>query len=112
MNVPVSAKRSTILTAAQKRFARFGLSKVTMDEIAGDLGMSKASLYYYFPTKEDVFREVVSQEQWGFFSRMEAELSKDKLPSSKLQDYILHQSEFFNEFLNLKPLGHESVQNV
>jgi len=34
-------------------FRRFGLAKVTMDEIAADLGISKAALYYYFPAKED-----------------------------------------------------------
>ena len=45
-------KQAVILDAARKRFAYYGFSKVTMDEIAADIGMGKASLYYYFPTKE------------------------------------------------------------
>lgn len=44
-----------ILEAARKRFAHFGISKTTMNEIAADIGMSKASLYYYFPDKEKLF---------------------------------------------------------
>ena len=51
-------KLSKVLDAAQKRFARFGLSKTTMNDIADDLGVSKASLYYYFPDKESIFKKV------------------------------------------------------
>jgi TetR/AcrR family transcriptional regulator len=65
-------KHTAILDAAHKRFARYGLTKVTMDEIAEDLGMSKAALYYYFPTKEDLYRNVVASEQQDFADRLEA----------------------------------------
>jgi len=58
-------KEELILQAAQHRFAAYGLSKVTMDEIAEDVGMAKASLYYCFPTKETIFRSVVQHEQEG-----------------------------------------------
>jgi AcrR family transcriptional regulator len=37
--------RNRILKAAEERFFRFGFSKVTMDEIASELGMSKKTLY-------------------------------------------------------------------
>jgi AcrR family transcriptional regulator len=41
-----------ILKVAEEKFHRFGIRKVTMDEIARDLRMSKKSLYKYFDTKE------------------------------------------------------------
>jgi AcrR family transcriptional regulator len=68
MNMPDLGheKEHLILDAAQNRFARFGFSKVTMDEIAEDVGMAKASLYYYYPSKEDVFRAVLRREQEQF----------------------------------------------
>ena len=44
-------KKEKILEAAHHRFLHFGYSKTTMNEIAGDLSMSKALLYYYFPEK-------------------------------------------------------------
>ena len=52
-------KEAAILKSAQKRFMTYGYSKVTMDEIAEDIGMAKASLYYYFQTKDDIFRGVI-----------------------------------------------------
>jgi TetR/AcrR family transcriptional repressor of mexJK operon len=52
-------KRETIIEAALKRFAHFGVAKTTMNEIAGDLAISKASLYYYFPDKINLYAEVL-----------------------------------------------------
>jgi TetR/AcrR family transcriptional regulator len=49
MTARIARRRQTkalILEAAQRQFARYGLSKVTMDEIAEEVGMGKASLYY------------------------------------------------------------------
>lgn len=45
---------------ALDHFLQFGFSKVTMNEIAEELGMSKKTLYQYFPGKEDLLAEVVS----------------------------------------------------
>ena len=48
-------KRDFIIDAAVKRFAHFGVGKTTMSEIAADLAISKALLYYYFPDKLSLF---------------------------------------------------------
>ncbi len=40
-----------ILQAARRRFFREGFARVTMDELARELGMSKKTLYQHFPTK-------------------------------------------------------------
>src|SRR5271157_4048395 len=95
-------KHAHILDAAQKRFARYGLSKVTMDEIAADLGMSKAALYYYFQTKEEIFREVIAREQQEFIDRVEV-IIEEKCPAAdKLRHYFDQHLTFLNELLNLK----------
>lgn len=48
-------KRQQILEAAVRRFNHYGISKTTMVEIANDLNLSKALLYYYFPDKQSLF---------------------------------------------------------
>lgn len=53
--------RDRILDAALERFYQFGFSNVTVDEIAGALGMSKKTLYVHFPAKKDLLR--VGQER-------------------------------------------------
>jgi AcrR family transcriptional regulator len=52
-------KREKILDAAYERFLHYGYSKTTMNEIAGDISMSKALLYYYFPDKSELYVAVM-----------------------------------------------------
>jgi len=52
-------KKEKILEAAYQRFLHYGYSKTTMNEIAGDLSMSKALLYYYFPDKSQLYIDVM-----------------------------------------------------
>jgi len=48
-----------IVESALARFMEFGFSKVTMDEIASDAGMSKKTVYKFFPGKETLLTAVV-----------------------------------------------------
>jgi len=48
-----------ILNSAKEQFFRFGFSKVTSDEIAGSLGISKKTLYKYFPEKDKIIHDIV-----------------------------------------------------
>jgi TetR/AcrR family transcriptional repressor of mexJK operon len=52
-------KKEKILEAAHQRFLHYGYSKTTMNEIAGDLALSKALLYYYFPDKSQLYIAVM-----------------------------------------------------
>jgi AcrR family transcriptional regulator len=101
-------KEALILDAAQKRFALYGINKVTMDEIAEDIGMGKASLYYYFKTKEEVFRGVISREQEEFF-RIMNDVAKQKLfIGDKLRAYVSQRIKLSNQFLNLTAFNYKS----
>jgi TetR/AcrR family transcriptional regulator len=101
-------KEMLILTAAQKRFAVYGLTKVTMDEIADDVGMGKASLYYYFPTKEDIFRGVIKKEQQEFLQRMHAVVGENFAASKKLETYVKQRLKLASQLLNLSSLNYSS----
>jgi TetR/AcrR family transcriptional regulator len=105
-------KHTQILDAAQKRFAHYGLSKVTMDEIAGDLHMSKAALYYYFKTKEEVFREVIAREQLVFIDFAETILQKNTSAVTKFRNYCRHRLQYLNQLANLKLIGTQSWMDV
>ena len=52
-------ERGRILHVAARRFMEFGISKVTLDEIAADLGMSKKTIYKHFPSKEDLLKNII-----------------------------------------------------
>jgi len=56
---PQEIKKNQILEAAYNRFSHYGYAKTTMNDIAGDLAMSKALLYYYFPDKSQLYAGIV-----------------------------------------------------
>ncbi len=59
-NDPIQEK---ILNAAEKRMIKFGYRKVTMDEIASDLHMSKNTIYKLFAGKEEIAKALVKRLQ-------------------------------------------------
>ncbi len=105
-------KSEQIIEAARKRFAVYGFSKVTMDEIAIDMEMGKASLYYYFPTKESLFEEVIKKEQNEFIKEIECLLNKNIPSSEKLKHYVIERLDYFQELINLGMLGVNSMFEV
>ncbi len=98
-------KETLIIRAARARFAHYGFSKVTMDEIAGDVEMGKASLYYYFPTKEDLFRAVISQEVNELQKNIEIILRESDSATNKLFNYVEQRMIFFQTLINLGTLS-------
>jgi len=100
-----TTRRAAIIDAARKRFAYYGFSKVTMDEIAADVGMGKASLYYYFPTKEKLFEDVVKQEKGQFFDGIHTMMGKKISSSDMLRKYASKRIEHFRNLANLRALG-------
>src|SRR4051812_30435269 len=50
-----------ILSAALAVFGERGLAAARLEDIAKRAGLSKGTIYLYFPNKEELFREVVRQ---------------------------------------------------
>ncbi len=62
MSTPHNQKKEEILSAARQLFAKYGLDKTTIMDIARQVRMGKASIYYYFKNKEALFKEVIHSE--------------------------------------------------
>jgi len=105
-------KVSRIIDAAQKRFAHYGLAKTTMNDIADDLGISKASLYYYFPDKESIFKYVVQAEQVDFCNKMNQLIDSHKEITQALTRYVEIRIEYFKKLINLGHLSYDSFHEA
>jgi AcrR family transcriptional regulator len=55
---PVARTLDKALAAAQRCFVRFGLEKTTMDDIANEAGLSRATIYRYFNSKMEIAEEI------------------------------------------------------
>jgi AcrR family transcriptional regulator len=105
-------KVQMIIEASQRRFGLYGLEKTSMREIADDLNLSKASLYYYFPDKESLYRAVVEKEQTEFISRISERISSFHEPEQLLLEYANARLSYFRTLLNLSRLRLESYSGI
>jgi AcrR family transcriptional regulator len=53
------SRRERILDAAFTTFAGHGYRDASMDDIASAAETSKGGVYFHFPTKESIFRELM-----------------------------------------------------
>ena len=78
-----SAAAQRIVTAARQHFLAHGYRSVTMDDLAEELGMSKKTLYAFFPSKTDLLRAVLLDK----FRSVETDL--DRIISECSSDFLM-----------------------
>jgi len=67
--VPPGGKAESVLSAAKRAFLSAGFGAVSMDTIAREAGVSKATVYAHFGSKEELFGAVIGRECEQYFSR-------------------------------------------
>jgi AcrR family transcriptional regulator len=105
-------KVQMIIEASQKRFGLYGLEKTSMREIASDLKLSKASLYYYFPDKESLYKAVVEKEQNEFIANISERILSIQEPEQLLLEYSGIRLSYFRTLLNLSRLRLEAYTGL
>jgi len=104
--------RAHIVGIARRIFTRYGFRKTTMEEIASASQMGKSSIYYYFKSKEEIFRAVVEFEAMMLQERLSRIIGKNNSPPDRLKAYILFRLhhvrtlENFYAALNEETLSH------
>ena len=78
--------KEKILRGSANLFSERGYFGVSMDEIALNIGISKATLYYHFESKESILNILVTDACTELKSELSATIDKSKLPS----DYVLN----------------------
>src|SRR6476620_4814251 len=58
-----SDRRTEILDAAQRCFARSGFHRASMQDICTEAGMSPGNLYRYFPSKEALIAGICERDR-------------------------------------------------
>jgi AcrR family transcriptional regulator len=78
------ARPGEIVQAALDLFVEKGFSSTKMDEIAKRAGVTKGTLYLYFPSKEDLFRAVVGEMMGSNLEVAERLVAEFTGPTSEL----------------------------
>jgi len=82
-------KKIQIIKAAVKRFTKHGLNKTTLDEVARDLRIGKATIYHYFQSKEDLYYKTLLFEISLYIDEIKSLLNNEaKIPQEIIFEYI------------------------
>ncbi len=102
----------SILATARNRFGQYGMSKTTMQEIADDMGISKASIYYYFPDKQQLYMAVIEREHEEFLKMVHQTLKALKDPVDMLHQYSALRRKHIGSMLNLSRISNDEMQGL
>lgn len=63
-------KKGRILAAATGLFSHYGCAKTALEDIAHSANIAKATIYYYFPSKEDLFVAAIQAKAEELFEAL------------------------------------------
>ena len=96
--------REELLEKCFDLFARNGFQGVTMREIAKQLDVSTGTLYHYFPSKEEIFRQMIFQLSQKQVVYLTERFNRTKSFDERIQSLLQHISKneiFFQNVLFL-----------
>lgn len=92
-------RKSQIIKAAIKRFARHGLHKTTLDEIARDLRIGKATIYHYFESKDALFFATLNYDSDLILEEIKTIFNHDELSlMEKFTEYFVYKENIFDRY--------------
>jgi AcrR family transcriptional regulator len=86
------ARPAEIVDAALDVFAEKGFAAAKLDEIARRAGLSKATLYLYFETKEEIFRAVARTAVTSLVQALESPAEGPDAPFTELAPRVLSRA--------------------
>ena len=77
-------RKERILSGALQVFKKNGIDGATMDEIANASGFGKATLYYYFSSKEEVFCAIMEKGWKPLWENLEDTIHSEDSSNNEL----------------------------
>ncbi|HEX7585429.1 MAG TPA: TetR/AcrR family transcriptional regulator [Prolixibacteraceae bacterium] len=99
--------REQLVQSARQVFARYGYKKTALDDIAREARKGKSTIYYYFKSKDEIFKAVIDAEAEIRAKSIDDQIAPIDDPQQKLKTYI------YMRMLSLKMVGnyYEAIKN-
>jgi len=89
----MSSARERLLESAKRLFSQKGYYATSVEDIVESAGLSKGAFYFYFKSKEELFKILVEEMHLNIMKRLENFLERD-LP---LEDALIEHAKVFLE---------------
>lgn len=130
-------RENAIVDATNNLLAKKGFEMMTMDEVAAEVGIAKASLYKHFPSKEALaaaamirllentlafvrglsseqaaFDQLKSILQWALEIRMKGGLPTLPTENTSLRETLLNNTRYINRLMDLNELMGQLIERA
>ena len=104
-------RRQELLDIAQKLFIAKGYEATAVRDILNEVGGAPGMFYYYFSSKEEIFKAAMTQYIDSYVARINGILSDQSLPIPERIQKLLHLIKTtFAEYLSVSD-GHSSTES-
>lgn len=98
--------------AAMHCFEKFGIEKTTLEDIAKAVGLNKATLYYYYKNKEEIFLEVAVREGKEFITALQERTRLKKGGDNQILFYLQERVNYYKNVLNVSHASAETINKM
>src|ERR1700735_2182818 len=91
---PFNPTEERILTAALGLIGRRGVRRLGMREIAETAGVSRGTLYRYFPSKDHVLAAAAAYDAQRFSDGLDRVLAVTRTPEERISAFMAYAFEF------------------
>jgi len=89
----MSAARERLLESAKALFSQKGYYSTSVEDIVESAGFSKGTFYFYFKSKEELFKSLVEEMHLNIVKRLESFLERELA----LEDALIEHAKVFLE---------------
>ena len=86
--------REAILDAVDRLLARYGYKKMTIDDLAHEVGIGKGTIYLHFRSKEEIVFSHIDRVVAGVLQRLNAIAASDDAPAEKIRQMLIARVMF------------------
>jgi len=88
------APRASILAEAARLFADSGYENSAMADVAARLGLSKAAIYHYFRTKQDIYDAIIIETLTALGQAVAEAVASADGPAERLRAFMLAHARY------------------
>ncbi|MCD0503165.1 TetR/AcrR family transcriptional regulator [Bordetella petrii] len=91
----MAAPRERILEEAARLFARCGYESSSVADLAAAIGVSKAAIYHYYTTKQDIYDAIILDVVRGLTADVSQAVSQASSATERLRQFMLAHARYF-----------------
>jgi AcrR family transcriptional regulator len=102
--------RERILEAAIQRFSKFGYRRTSINDVAEEAGLARATVYLYWRRKQDLFVAGLERFNARSWNLAEAAAAKNGSAAERIRATVMAQYGATSDVIHGTPSGHELFQ--